>query len=71
MVLPEYVLNVYSVRWGRDVFSGAQMAAVHLGSGVVCVALIAKLFLGESLTWSQLAGFGLMGTAIALILVKF
>jgi uncharacterized protein (DUF486 family) len=71
MVLPEYILNVYSVRWGRDVFSGAQMAAVHLGSGVICVALIAKLFLGESLTWSQLAGFGLMGTAIALILVKF
>jgi len=71
MVLPEYILNVSSVRWGRGTFSGAQMAAMHLGSGVVCVALIARLFLGETLSWSQLAGFVLMGVAIALILIKF
>src|SRR5215469_2938657 len=71
MVLPEYILNVYSVRWGRDVFSGAQMAAIHLGSGVVCVALISRLFLGETLRLSQFAGFALMGVAISLILIKF
>jgi uncharacterized protein (DUF486 family) len=71
MVLPEYILNVSSVRWGRGTFSGAQMAAMHLGSGVLCVALIARLFLGETLGWSQIAGFGLMGIAIALILIKF
>ncbi len=71
MVLPEYILNVSSVRWGRGTFSGAQMAAMHLGSGVICVALIAKLFLGETLGWPQYAGFGLMGIAIALILIKF
>jgi uncharacterized protein (DUF486 family) len=71
LVLPEYILNVFSVRWGRGVFSGAQMASIHLGSGVVCVALIAKLYLGETLSWSQIAGFFLMGIAIALILIKF
>lgn len=71
MVLPEYILNVYSVRWGRDVFSGAQMAAIHLASGVVCVALISRLFLGETLRLPQFAGFALMGIAISLILIKF
>ena len=71
MVLPEYILNVYSVRWGRDVFSGAQMAAIHLASGVVCVALVSRLFLGETLRLSQFTGFILMGVAISLILIKF
>lgn len=71
LVLPEYILNVFSARWGREVFSGAQMAAIHLGSGVLCVALIARLHLGETLSWTQLAGFALMGVAIALILIKF
>jgi uncharacterized protein (DUF486 family) len=70
LVLPEYILNVFSVRWGRGVFSGAQMAAMHLGSGVLSVALIAKLYLGETLSWVQALGFVLMAIAIALILVK-
>jgi uncharacterized protein len=70
VVLPEYILNVFSVRWGRDQFSGAQMAAIHLASGVVCVALISRLFLGETLHLSQFAGFALMGIAISLILIK-
>jgi uncharacterized protein (DUF486 family) len=71
LVLPEYILNVFSVRWGREVFSGAQMAAIHLGSGVLWVTLIAKMFLGETFSWSQGAGFALMGIAIGLILIKF
>jgi uncharacterized protein (DUF486 family) len=71
LVLPEYILNVFSVRWGRGLFSGAQMASIHLGSGVLCVALIARLYLGETLSWSQFAGFALMGIAIALILIRF
>lgn len=70
LVLPEYLLNVFSVRWGREVFSGAQMAAMHLGSGVLFVTLIARLHLGETLRWSQYAGFALMGLAIVLIMVK-
>jgi uncharacterized protein len=71
MVLPEYILNVFSVRWGRDQFSGAQMAAIHLASGVVCVALVSRLFLGEALRLSQVAGFAVMGVAISLILIRF
>src|SRR5215510_2783281 len=71
LVLPEYLLNVFSVRWGRDAFTGAQMAAMHLGSGVLFVTLIARLYLGETLGWSQYTGFALMAIAIVLILVKF
>jgi len=71
LVLPEYLLNVFSVRWGRDAFTGAQMAAMHLGSGVLFVTLIARLYLGEPLGWFQYTGFALMAVAIVLILVKF
>lgn len=71
MVLPEYILNVSSARWGRGVFSGAQMASMHLASGVLCVAIVATLHLGERLSPSQICGFGLMGIAVALITFKF
>jgi uncharacterized protein (DUF486 family) len=71
MVLPEYILNVGSSRWGRDIYSGAQMAAFHLGCGVVCVALVSRYYLGESLSTSQLCGFVLMGVSVVLITFKF
>jgi uncharacterized protein (DUF486 family) len=70
LVLPEYILNVFSVRWGRGTFSAAQMSAIHLASGVVCVSLIARFYLGEMLSRTQFAGFALMGIAIVLILAK-
>lgn len=69
-VLPEYVLNVFSARWGREVFSGAQMAAIHLVAGVICVALVSRFYLGESLSGTQLLGFALMCVSIALIIYK-
>jgi uncharacterized protein (DUF486 family) len=70
-VLPEYILNVFSTRGGRGEFLGAQMGAIHLGSGVVCVAVISRLFLGEPLHFPQFVGFVLMGIAMGLILIKF
>lgn len=70
-VLPEYILNVFSARWGRDIFSGAQMASFHLCSGVICVALVARLHLGEVLSLSQVLGFGLMAVSVTLIMWKF
>ena len=69
-VLPEYILNVFSARWGRDIFSGAQMAAMHLAAGVVFVAIISRFYLGESLSPSQVAGFILMCAAIGLIVYE-
>ena len=68
LVLPEYVLNVSAIRWGHEFFLGGQMAAMNLSSGVICVALVARFFLDEHLSRTQIAGFGLMAVAVALVM---
>src|SRR5690242_17626915 len=60
IVLPEYILNVTATRMGFGTYSGAQMASFHLCSGVVCVALVSRFLLHESLSGQQIAGFGLL-----------
>jgi hypothetical protein len=67
IVLPEYLLNVGATRWGKDVFTGAQMATFNLSSGVVCVALVSRLFLKEKMGTHQVVGFILMAVAVALV----
>jgi len=70
LVIPEYVLNVYSTRLGYGTFTGAQMASLNLCTGVVCVAGVSVLILDEKLTRRQWAGFGLMAVAIVLIVYR-
>ncbi len=70
LVLPEYVLNVAAIRYGHDVFTGGQMAAMNLSTGVICVALVARFFLGEHLSRRQLAGFAMMTVAVGLVVYK-
>jgi uncharacterized protein (DUF486 family) len=67
LVLPEYVLNVAATRYGFGAYSGAQMASLHLAFGVICVALVSRLVLGEHLGARQLMGFALLAVAIILI----
>lgn len=67
IVLPEYVLNTAATRYGIGTYSGAQMASFNLVFGVVCVAFVSYLVLGENFTDSQLVGFGLLAVAIVLI----
>lgn len=67
LVLPEYALNIAALRYGARVFSGAQMAAFRLCAGVVCVALVSRFVLDETLRPAQWAGFALMVVAMALI----
>jgi uncharacterized protein (DUF486 family) len=67
LVLPEYMLNVSAIRLGHGTYTGGEMAAMNLCSGVLCVALVARGVLGERLTTRQLAGFGLMACAITLV----
>ena len=69
-VLPEYLLNVASARWGVGLFTGAQVAAMHLGAGIVSVAIVSQFYLGETLSATQLLGFGLMVISVVLIVVK-
>lgn len=68
IVIPEYVLNVSATRLGRGVFTGAQMGAVHLCSGVVCVAMVSRFVLGEPLTTPQLCGLVLLAIGMTLVL---
>jgi uncharacterized protein (DUF486 family) len=70
LVLPEYVLNTAATRMGHGQWSGAQMAAIHLASGAICVALVSRFVLGEALSLQQWMGFGLMVVAIFLIVGK-
>lgn len=67
LVLPEYALNTAATRWGHDTYSGAQMASIHLSAGVVFVAIVSKVVLGETLEPAHLAGFVTMLVAIGLI----
>lgn len=70
LVLPEYALNIKALRMGYGLFSGGQMAAIRLASGVVAVALVSRFVLGEALTLRKLLGFGVMILAMVLIVSR-
>lgn len=70
IVLPEYVLNVGATRLGYGTYTGAQMAAIHLASGVVCVLLVSRFVLGEQLRGTHAVGFALLAAGMTLILRK-
>ena len=69
IVLPEYVLNVTATRLGFGTFTGAQMAAMHLASGVVCVLLVSRFVLNEDVGMKQLGGFVLLLAGMLLLLI--
>lgn len=68
IVLPEYVLNVVATRYGYDVFTGAQMAAMHLTSGVVFVMVVSRYVLREPLEVRHVVGFVLLLAGMLLLL---
>jgi uncharacterized protein (DUF486 family) len=68
IVLPEYMLNVSATRLGHRIYTGAQMGAVHLASGVVCVALVSRFILNERLQPTQLCGLALLTIAMVMVL---
>ena len=67
IVLPEYILNVSAIRYGHGVYTGGEMAAFNLGTGVLFVALVSRLFLKESMNYYQIFGFFLMTWGIILV----
>ncbi|MEA5470975.1 DMT family protein [Spirulina sp. 06S082] len=67
IVLPEYILNVLAIRYGHGVYTGGEMAAFNLGTGVFFVALVSRLFLKESMNVYQLFGFFVMTWGITLV----
>ena len=69
LVLPEYLLNIFAIRWGHGTYEGGEMAAINLCSGVLCVALVSRYFLNEHLSPRQILGFGLMAAAVLLVVL--
>lgn len=71
LVLPEYLLNVSAIRWGAEsnVYAPSEMAAMNLCTGVFCIALVSKLFLGEKLNSRKIFGFILMAVSILLVVL--
>jgi len=67
LVLPEYVLNVGATRFGYGTYTGSQMASFHLAFGVICVALVSRYVLGESIDTTQWVGFAFLALAVVLI----
>ena len=70
LVLPEYFLNILAIRLGHKIYTGAQMAAFRLCSGVICVAIVSRFLLGEDFSIRKVFGFSLMIIAMALIARK-
>lgn len=69
LVLPEYLLNVSAIRWGVGTYEPSEMAAINLSTGVVCIALVSKLFLGEKLSPRKIIGFILMIISVTLVVI--
>lgn len=67
LVLPEYALNITALRLGYRKFSGGQMGAFRLCTGVFCIAVVSHYLLGEGLTAQKLTGFGIMAFSMVLI----
>ncbi|WP_372367495.1 DMT family protein [Candidatus Uabimicrobium sp. HlEnr_7] len=69
LVLPEYLLNVFAMRWGVDFYKPSEMASINLCTGVICVAIVSKYFLGEVLNTSKTLGFFLMAVGMVLVVL--
>lgn len=69
LVLPEYLLNVSAIRWGVGTFQPSEMAAINLATGVICIALVSKIYLGEKLSTRKIFGFALMVLSVILVVL--
>lgn len=69
LVLPEYLLNVSAIRWGIGTYEASEMAAINLATGVLCIALVSKVFLGEKMSVRKVFGFVLMAVSVVLVVL--
>ena len=67
LVLPEYALNIMALRLGYRKYTGGQMGAFRLCTGVVCIAFVSYYVLGEQLTMQNMLGFAVMAFSMILI----
>ena len=66
----EYCLMVPANRIGASMFSLAQLKTIQEVITLVIFVMFATFYMGETIKWSQLAGFGLIAAGAALIFFK-
>ena len=66
----EYLLQVPANRWGHGYFSAAQLKTIQEVITLTVFVGFSVLYLGESLSWKQIAGFVLIACGAALIFAK-
>jgi uncharacterized protein (DUF486 family) len=69
LVLPEYLLNVSAIRWGIGTYQPSEMAAINLCTGVICIAIVSRVFLGEKFNSRKVFGFILMAVSVVLVVL--
>lgn len=67
----EYLLQVPANRIGYGMFSAAELKAIQEIISLSVFAVFSTLFLGESLRWNHLVGFGLIVLAAFFIFKKW
>jgi uncharacterized protein (DUF486 family) len=67
IALPEYLLAVPANRIGHQVYSAAQLKGMQEIITLGVFSVFSIYYLGESIKWNHLAGFGLIVVAAYLI----
>jgi uncharacterized protein len=66
----EYLLQVPANRWGHGYFSAAQLKTIQEVITLTVFVGFSVWYLGEPLSWKQIAGFVLIAAGAALIFAK-
>ncbi|EJL35886.1 hypothetical protein PMI01_01167 [Caulobacter sp. AP07] len=68
IALPEYVLAVTANRMGHEVYSTAQLKTGQEAITLVVFSLFSILYLGETLRWTTVLGFGFIFVGVAIVM---
>jgi uncharacterized protein (DUF486 family) len=60
IALPEYILQVPANRFGHGVYSAAQLKTIQEIISLTVFAFFSVYYLGESIRWNHLVGFGFL-----------
>jgi uncharacterized protein (DUF486 family) len=63
----EYCLQVPANRWGHATFSASQLKIMQEAITLVVFGVFSVWYLGESLRWNHIVGFGLILTAVVFV----
>ncbi|KQY28235.1 hypothetical protein ASD38_16205 [Caulobacter sp. Root487D2Y] len=68
IALPEYLLAVPANRLGHGVYSTAQLKTGQEAITLIVFTLFSVFFLGETIRWTTLIGFGVIFVGVAIVM---